>query len=101
MKVKSGTGKHFLKVLAERKFGKAFAYRKKQGFGIPISQWLKGPLRNMLRDVLTNQDAMHPLDSKIVKAALQNFLSDHRTAKNASRMWTLLMYGLWRMQPPA
>jgi asparagine synthase (glutamine-hydrolysing) len=98
LKVKAGNGKYFLKVLAERKFGKAFAYRKKQGFGIPVAQWLKGPLRGMLVDVLTNKNAMEPLEGNAVAAALREFLDGSSPGKGAARMWTLLMYGLWRMQ---
>jgi asparagine synthase (glutamine-hydrolysing) len=98
LKVRGGNGKHFLKFLAERKFGKAFAYRKKQGFGIPVAQWLKGPLRGMLVDVLTNKNAMEPLEGNAVAAALREFLDGSSPGKGAARMWTLLMYGLWRMR---
>jgi asparagine synthase (glutamine-hydrolysing) len=98
MKVKGGTGKYFLKVLAERRFGKAFAYRKKQGFGIPIAQWLKGPLRDTLVQVLSDKKAMDPLDGNAVSAALRKFLDGRSVDGGASRMWVLLMYGLWRAQ---
>jgi asparagine synthase (glutamine-hydrolysing) len=98
MKVKGGTGKYFLKVLAERRFGKAFAYRKKQGFGIPVAQWLKGPLRDTLVQVLSDKKAMAPLDGNAVSAVLRKFLDGRSVDGGASRMWVLLMYGLWRAQ---
>ena len=37
-------GKHVLRLLHERKFGSALANRKKQGFGVPVETWLRGPL---------------------------------------------------------
>jgi asparagine synthase (glutamine-hydrolysing) len=37
-------GKRVLRALHERRFGKALANRKKQGFGVPVEKWLRGPL---------------------------------------------------------
>jgi asparagine synthase (glutamine-hydrolysing) len=38
------TGKRVLRELHERRFGRTLARRKKQGFAVPIQQWLTGPL---------------------------------------------------------
>jgi asparagine synthase (glutamine-hydrolysing) len=38
------TGKRVLRELHERRFGRTLARRKKQGFAVPIQQWLSGPL---------------------------------------------------------
>ena len=40
----SGGGKRVLRSLHERRFGRALATRKKQGFGVPVEVWLRGPL---------------------------------------------------------
>lgn len=37
-------GKRVLRALHERRFGKALAHRKKMGFGVPVEQWMRGPL---------------------------------------------------------
>lgn len=37
-------GKRVLRALHERRFGAALANRKKQGFGVPVETWLRGPL---------------------------------------------------------
>jgi asparagine synthase (glutamine-hydrolysing) len=37
-------GKRVLRALHERRFGKALANRKKQGFGVPVEAWLRGKL---------------------------------------------------------
>jgi asparagine synthase (glutamine-hydrolysing) len=37
-------GKAVLKALYERKFGRALARRRKQGFGVPVEKWLRGHL---------------------------------------------------------
>lgn len=37
-------GKLVLRTLHEKKFGAELAHRKKQGFGVPVEKWLRGPL---------------------------------------------------------
>lgn len=37
------SGKRVLRTLHERRFGSALANRKKQGFGVPVEKWLRGP----------------------------------------------------------
>ncbi len=37
------SGKRVLRTLHERRFGTALANRKKQGFGVPVEKWLRGP----------------------------------------------------------
>lgn len=36
-------GKRVLRALHERRFGAELANRKKQGFGVPVEKWLRGP----------------------------------------------------------
>jgi asparagine synthase (glutamine-hydrolysing) len=50
-------GKLPLKRLVERKIGSDFAFRRKQGFEIPLEKWLRGTedRRNQLEDTLTDQ----------------------------------------------
>lgn len=36
-------GKRVLRTLHERRFGTELAHRKKQGFGVPVEKWLRGP----------------------------------------------------------
>jgi asparagine synthase (glutamine-hydrolysing) len=40
-----GSGKRVLRTLHERKFGAKLAKRGKQGFGVPVERWLRGPLQ--------------------------------------------------------
>ena len=37
------SGKRVLRTLHERRFGPELANRKKQGFGVPVEKWLRGP----------------------------------------------------------
>lgn len=93
-KVKNRVGKYLLKKLAERYFPVDFVHRRKMGFGIPLADWLRGPLRPILEHTLRSPEWMQPLDICTIERALNEFLSggtDH-----SSRLWALLMYGNWR-----
>jgi asparagine synthase (glutamine-hydrolysing) len=95
-KIKNGIGKSLLKRLAERHFPKEFVNRRKMGFAIPLAKWLRGPLRPVLEDVLRDADAMEPLNPAVIQKVLNEFLD--RDLDHSSRLWALLMYGLWRRQ---
>lgn len=93
-KIKNGVGKSLLKSLAERHFPKEFVYRRKMGFGIPLAKWLRGPLRPLVERTLRDEGTMAPLNPEVVRSVLDQFLQ-HRV-DHSSRIWALLMYGLWR-----
>jgi asparagine synthase (glutamine-hydrolysing) len=95
-KVKDRVGKYLLKKLAERYFPANFVHRPKMGFGIPLSNWLRGPLRNVLRETLLNERVMAPLSGTVIKRALQEF--ENGITTHESRLWALLMFGQWRLQ---
>jgi asparagine synthase (glutamine-hydrolysing) len=98
-KVKNGVGKYLLKKLAERYFPKNFVHRAKMGFGIPLADWLRGSLRDTLEATLHNRDAMAPFDAAVVQRTLNEFLNHN--VNHASRLWALLMFGLWRQHADA
>lgn len=93
-KVHGRIGKYLLKRLAERFFPAGFVHRRKMGFGIPLAQWLRGPLRPVLEDTLRNGELMHPLEQGVIDRTLAEFLD--RNIDHSSRLWALLMFGNWR-----
>jgi asparagine synthase (glutamine-hydrolysing) len=95
LKVKQGTGKYLLKRLGERYLPRELLYRRKVGFGIPVADWLRGPLRPLLHDTLLGGGgAMDPLDPRVVRETVEAF--DRGDVHHESRLWSLLMFGLWR-----
>lgn len=98
LKVSGRVGKYLLKKLAERYFPKPFVHRRKMGFGIPVAQWLRGPLRPVLRDTLCDRATMAPLAAPAIERTLREF--DNGADHHGSRLWALLMYGMWRQQQP-
>jgi asparagine synthase (glutamine-hydrolysing) len=95
-KIKNGTGKYLLKKLAERYFPADFVHRNKMGFGIPRAEWLRGPLHKVLTETLLDPEIMAPLSESAVKHTLREFQTGNQV--HESRLWTLLMYGIWRRE---
>ncbi len=67
--------------------------RKKQGFSIPQSEWLRGALTPMLRDLLLHSCFPGLLD----QAYVARLIDQHRTgqADHKDRLWALLCLELW------
>jgi asparagine synthase (glutamine-hydrolysing) len=95
LKVRAGVGKYLLKRLAERYFPRDFVHRRKMGFGIPLAEWLRGPLRAAMQEILSDPVAMAPLSLPKIEQALTAFLAGQ--ADHSSRLWALLMLGNWRL----
>jgi asparagine synthase (glutamine-hydrolysing) len=68
---------------------------KKIGFDIPAHEWLRGPLRPLLEQTLSEGTASHPelFDS----AAIDEYLGDHmsRRANLGYHLWGLMILFLW------
>lgn len=72
--------------------------RRKQGFSIPLSQWLRGPLRDLVRNHL---DPSSIRASGLFNArAVDKLIDEHeRSLRNhETRIWTLLVLMAWRQE---
>ncbi len=98
-KVNNRIGKYLLKKLAERYYPAPFVHRRKMGFGIPLAEWLRGPLKNVLRNTLRDESTMAPLSGSVIARTLREF--DLGENSHESRLWALLMFGTWRTRQMA
>ena len=48
LKLKSSIHKYILRGVAWRHIGLSYLKMKKKGFGLPLAQWLRGPLKSLL-----------------------------------------------------
>lgn len=55
LKLRGFKRKYILKRVAERLLPKEVVWRKKAGFGAPIRSWLRGPLRPLVEDLLSEE----------------------------------------------
>lgn len=94
-KVRDGQGKWLLRQLLYRHVPRELVERPKQGFGVPIEHWLRGPLRDWGEDLLSPEAlaADGLLDPAPVRAMWQRHLSG-RNVQYA--LWNVLMYQAWR-----
>lgn len=69
--------------------------RGKQGFGLPMSRWFRGNLRNYLEGTLLSDKALSR--GLFQKPALELLLAENRTLKkdHSYRLWALLMLEQW------
>ena len=93
-KVRGNSGKHLLKRLAARTFGRPFVDRPKKGFGVPLERWLRSTLRERMKSVLFDASLMQPFDTGVVATTGEKFFGGD--SATTSRVWSLFMYGLWR-----
>ena len=88
-------GKWPLRRLLDRYVPRALTERPKQGFGIPVGQWLRGPLRSWADDLLATERVarMGLVDARAVAAAWQA----HRSGKAdlTEQIWALAMLSAW------
>lgn len=92
-KVNRRIGKYLLKRLTERYYPAEFVHRPKMGFGIPLAAWLRGSLRPVLERTLRDPALMQPLDAGLIARTLEEFLN--QGVDHSSRLWALLMFGVW------
>ncbi|RPH37914.1 MAG: asparagine synthetase B, partial [Planctomycetota bacterium] len=67
--------------------------RKKMGFGVPLTAWLRGSLRPMLEEAMATLQKRGLLDAAEIRRLMDAHLSgaaDHR-----DRLWLLLVFELW------
>jgi asparagine synthase (glutamine-hydrolysing) len=98
MKIQGARRKHLLKQLAFRLVPRALLDRPKQGFGVPIGDWFRGPLRDVFGDILRS-----PITRQrgyFNNAFVDRLLDEHLTNKrdHSLRLWQLLVFELWHRQ---
>jgi asparagine synthase (glutamine-hydrolysing) len=98
LKIRNGRRKHILKEVAAGFLPPGILDRRKQGFGVPLSVWFRGGLRNLFADVLLSARArergyFHP-------AFIQRLVDEHVSKRrdHTLRLWALVVFELWHQQ---
>ena len=88
--------KHLLRKVLYRHVPRALVDRPKQGFGVPIAQWLRGDLAPLLDDYLSPDSvAAHGL---LEPGLVQGYLGRFRRGDPsvAQKVWLLLAFQMWQ-----
>lgn len=86
--------KILLKRLTARLLPPEFDRQRKQGFSIPLAEWLKcGAFRELFYDVLRDPQCI--FDSRVVDSLLYG---QDRGRSNSERLFALVLFELWRRE---
>jgi len=90
-----GLGKLVLRRLVDKRVPPGMMDRPKQGFGIPINDWLRGPLAEWSGDLLSRERLAR--DGYFNVDMVQRRFEEHRSGKRewGRHLWTVLMFNAW------
>ena len=96
LKVNRGKTKVMLKQIAARHVPSSCVYRQKEGFSIPIKNWLGTQFRPLLEDLL---DANRIRQAGIFESStIEALKNEHLTgaANHSHLLWGLIVFEAWR-----
>ena len=98
MNISGGSGKRILKQLLYREAPRELFERPKAGFGVPVGEWLKGPLRAWAEELLdpAKLKADGWFDGDQVLLRWRDHLSG--TREGAGALWGILMFQAWQRE---
>lgn len=87
--------KFILKELACRYLGRDYVYRPKEGFGIPVSRWLREDKSGYLRDTLAANSS--PVYDYLNKQFVKDMIVAHMDGSRdcGAKVWNMLMLDAW------
>ena len=94
-RVRNGQGKWLLRELLRRSLPDHLIDRPKMGFGVPVGQWLRGPLRSWADELL--DPALVKEQGLLDPAVVQQRWMTHRDGRAdlTFQVWSLLMFQAW------
>jgi asparagine synthase (glutamine-hydrolysing) len=100
LKVNGGVGKSLLRKLAYDLIPESLINRPKQGFGVPIGDWLRTDLRPWAEDLLSESAIKRVgfLNSDLIRRHWHDHLKGRYDF--ASQLWNILMWQAWAEAQP-
>ncbi|MBX3437573.1 MAG: asparagine synthase (glutamine-hydrolyzing) [Planctomycetaceae bacterium] len=98
MKLRGRARKYLLKRVAAKFLPDSILRRKKQGFPIPISQWIRGAARPLVRDALSPERIRRR--GLFDPRSVETLLTQHESgfADHGDLLWGLVNVELWQQQ---
>ena len=94
-RVRNGQGKWVLRELLRRSLPDHLIDRPKMGFGVPVGQWLRGPLRSWADELL--DPALVKEQGLLDPVTVERRWTTHREGRAdlTFQVWSLLMFQAW------
>jgi asparagine synthase (glutamine-hydrolysing) len=98
LKLRRGQSKYLLKRAFADLLPPENVRRRKMGFGVPVGQWFRGPLRELLYDALLSERSLSRgyFQPDEVRRAVHQHLKCQ--ADHSFPLWSLLMLELWHRE---
>jgi asparagine synthase (glutamine-hydrolysing) len=95
MKIRDGNVKDLLKKTVEPLIPEGITKRPKEGFVLPIFDWMVEKLRDYSLDVLSEKRLKRHnlLNTEVVKNILEDYYSGNKSV--AGKVWNLMMFQVW------
>jgi asparagine synthase (glutamine-hydrolysing) len=94
-KINGNGGKSLLRKSMAGVLPNAILDRPKNGFGVPIASWLRGPLRQFTRDHLLSPASA--CNSWLDRAEVKRIVEEHEQGRidRSQEIWSLLVFQFW------
>jgi len=94
-KIHNGDTKRLLRALVSKYLDPELLDQPKTGFGIPVAEWLRGPLKDYASDILFNEaiSGLDIFDQNEILILWNRHLSC--VEDNSSQLWSLISLGVW------
>ncbi len=98
LKLKNLETKYIFKKAMEGIVPNDILYREKQGFGVPINEWINSQLKQRIRETLLEKRTIER--GYFEKSYIQTLLDEHEKNRrdHSHFLWILLMLELWHRQ---
>ena len=95
MKIRDGKGKWALRQILNKYVPSDLTERPKSGFGVPIGQWLRGPLLDWAENLINEERLQSEgyLNSTLIRETWQQHLSNQYHWPQ--ELWSVLMFQAW------
>ena len=92
LKLNKNTNKFILREVAKKYVHSSNLNMRKKGFGLPVKNWMQGPLKNLVSETIKNLSNRDFINRKEVDKCTRQFFEGN---SNYTKLWSLVSLELW------